>query len=85
MKTTVEIPDALFRNAKAFAARNGCTFREFLTQALEQRLRAATYAQSEQPWLRHCGVLKDIPASEYGRIEARIDEACEEVDDEEWE
>lgn len=37
MKTTVEIPDALFREAKAYAARNGIPLRE----VFERGLRAA--------------------------------------------
>lgn len=35
MKTTVEIPDPLFREAKAFAARNGIPMREMFERGLE--------------------------------------------------
>jgi hypothetical protein len=49
VKTTVEIPDPLFREAKAFAARHGYTFKEFLKQALEHQLRAVTYPNAKQP------------------------------------
>lgn len=39
MKTTVEIPDPLFRQAKQYAARHGLTLRELLTRGLEMALR----------------------------------------------
>ena len=35
MKTTVELPDALFREAKAYAARNGIPFREVMVRGLQ--------------------------------------------------
>lgn len=39
MKTTVEIPDPLFRRAKEFAARNGIPMREVFERGLEVVLR----------------------------------------------
>ena len=39
MKTTVELPDALFRQAKALAATRGVTLRRLFTEALEEQLR----------------------------------------------
>ena len=41
MKTTVEIPDPLFREAKAFAARNGIPMREMFERGLETILRGS--------------------------------------------
>jgi hypothetical protein len=41
VKTTVEIPDPLFREAKAFAARNGIPMREIFERGLETVLRGA--------------------------------------------
>lgn len=38
MKTTVEISDALLRDAKKFAAREGMTFRTLLERALRRAL-----------------------------------------------
>ncbi|MEO7652450.1 MAG: hypothetical protein ABIZ80_18455 [Bryobacteraceae bacterium] len=35
MKTTVEIPDALFRDAKAYAARNGLPLRSVIELGLQ--------------------------------------------------
>jgi hypothetical protein len=39
MKTTVEIPDALFRQAKEYAARHGIPLRRVIEQGLEMLLR----------------------------------------------
>jgi hypothetical protein len=38
MKTTLEIPDALFRKAKATAAQQGRTMKEYVTEALMEKL-----------------------------------------------
>ena len=38
MKTTVEIPDALFRDAKEYAARNGLPLREIVERGLRNVL-----------------------------------------------
>ena len=39
MKTTVEIPDALFRDAKAAAANRGVSLKVLLNEALQEKLR----------------------------------------------
>jgi hypothetical protein len=39
MKTTVEIPDSLFRDAKQYAAREGIPLREVFERGLQQVLR----------------------------------------------
>lgn len=38
MKTTIELPDDLFREAKATAARRGTALREFVREALAEKL-----------------------------------------------
>ena len=40
MRTTIEIPDSLFKEAKANAARRGMSLRALITDALEHELRA---------------------------------------------
>jgi hypothetical protein len=39
MKTRIEIPNELFREAKARAALEGCTLKDFVTEGLRLRLR----------------------------------------------
>src|ERR1700747_2145983 len=38
VKTTIELPEALFRRAKSMAAQEGVTLKKLLTEALESRL-----------------------------------------------
>ena len=40
MKTTLEIPDAIFRRAKSAAAERGIPLREFVTEAVRDKLAA---------------------------------------------
>lgn len=42
MKTTIELPDSLFRHAKATAALRKTTLKELITKALEREI--ATYS-----------------------------------------
>ena len=42
MKTTIELPDALFRQSKSLAAARGVTLKRFFTEALEEKLRHST-------------------------------------------
>ncbi|MFT6180283.1 MAG: hypothetical protein ACI9NQ_000514 [Paracoccaceae bacterium] len=38
MKTTIDLPDSLFRKAKVHAATNGISLKTFVTRAIEQSL-----------------------------------------------
>ncbi len=42
MKTTVEIPDALHRRAKSYAAQQGTTFKKLLIASLQSSLQSAS-------------------------------------------
>jgi hypothetical protein len=52
--TTLEIPDALFRKAKAKAAEQGIPLRQFVTEAVEDPLKAGTVS-GEKPWMQMAG------------------------------
>ena len=75
MKTTVELPDAAFRQAKALAAGRGITLKQFLTEALDDKLRRYAAGDdgtaSEAPWMAGFGELSDL-ARENRRIAAAI-------------
>ena len=45
VKTTLELPNALFRKVKATAAQQGRTMKEFVTEALTEKLAAKGKAQ----------------------------------------
>jgi hypothetical protein len=79
MKTTVELPDDLARRAKIEAATRGVTLKQILIEALEERLRRGN---AEPAWRAHAGALRDLQR-ETRRIQARIDEEFERIDDEE--
>lgn len=82
MKTTLEIPDAVFRRAKSKAAERGIPFREFVTQAVKDKL-ASEAKTSEKPWVKHMGKLKHL-RKETARINRLIAEDSERIDMEMW-
>jgi hypothetical protein len=82
VKTTLEIPDVLFRKAKAKAAADGIPLREFVTQAVAEKLTAKPAV--DKPWMKGFGGLKHLHA-ENVRIQKLIDEEFGKVEPEEWE
>ena len=82
MKTTLEIPDAVFRRAKSKAAERGVPLRQFVTEAVEDKLKMAS-ASEQKPWMKHMGKLKGLQ-KETSRINKAIEEAFEEVDEVMW-
>ena len=64
MKTTIELPDSMFRQAKALSAARGITLKRFFSEALEEKLgrcaedRNAT--NEKPPWMAGFGALSDI-------------------------
>jgi len=83
VKTTVEIPDSLFRKAKAQAAERGVPLRQFLTEALEDKVSVAA-SRGQKPWSKMAGRLKHLH-KETVRIQKLIDEEFEQIEPEDWE
>jgi dTDP-4-dehydrorhamnose 3,5-epimerase-like enzyme len=81
MKTTLEIPDFLFRRAKSVAAERGIPLRQLVTEAVQEKLK--TTAQ-DKPWMKHLGKLKGLH-KERKQIEKRVEETFEKIDREVWE
>jgi len=83
MKTTIEIPDPLFRKAKSRAAERGQSLKELMTEALQEKLAAqAVKARSSEPaWMRGFGKLRRL-RKETQRIQASIDEQFEVIESE---
>jgi hypothetical protein len=80
MKTTLEIPDRVFRRAKVQAARQGHTLRQFVTEALEEKLTPGKEpGAAGRPWMelfgagrKHGAALREIDRvieEEFGQIE----------------
>ncbi len=85
MKTTIEIPDPLFREAKATAARQGQSLKTFVTEAIRSRLaQRPGAAPPPRPWMKEFGGLKDL-RKESRRIAKVIEAEFEAVDPEGWE
>ena len=82
MKTTLEIPDSVFRRAKSVAAARGIPLREFVTEAVKDKLAAETRTGAK-PWLKHMGKLKHLH-KETLRINRLIEEDSEKIDAEMW-
>jgi hypothetical protein len=82
MKTTIEIPDPLFRKAKSKAAERGQTLKELVTEALQEKLAVPTGARAGEPeWMQGFGKLRRL-RRETARVQARIDEAFEVIEPE---
>ena len=80
MKTTLEIPDFLFRRAKSVAAERGIPLRQFVTEAVQEKLETTS---QDKPWMKHLGKLKHLH-KERKQIEKRVQEAFEQIDQELW-
>ena len=78
MKTTLEIPDVLFRRVKSKAAERSQTLKDFVNEALHEKLasRGATARPGEPEWMRGFGKLRQLH-KETARIQERIQEAFE--------
>lgn len=81
MKTTIELPDDLFREAKATAARRGTALRQFVREALEEKLsREQTPAKPSEGPREWPVPPPDVPLDELKRIHALIEEDSEQID-----
>ena len=81
MKTTIEIPDPQFRQAKSKAAERNQTLKEFVTEALQDKLavNASRLRPGEPEWMQAFGKLRRL-RRETARIQARINETFEVVE-----
>lgn len=82
MKTTLEIPDAVFRQAKSIAAQRGVALRAFVTEAVEEKLVRAS-RKEDKPWARLAGGLKHLH-KETERIDGIVHREFETIDPEDW-
>ena len=80
MKTTLEIPDSVFRKAKAKAAERGVPLRQFVTEAVEEKLNAGS-PSAPKPWMQMFGGLKHLK-KETARIQRLIDDEFEKIEPE---
>ena len=82
VKTTLEIPDAIFRRAKSVAAQRGVALRVFVTEAVEEKLAAASNKE-QKPWVPLAGGLKHLH-KETARINSMMKREFEQIEPEDW-
>jgi hypothetical protein len=78
MKTTLEIPDTVFRRAKSAAAERGIPLRELVTEAVKEKL-SQTRRTCEQPWMKAFGKLRHL-RKETAKINRIIRQEFEQVE-----
>ena len=83
MRTTLDLPDAALRRAKAAAADHGVTLQQFVAEALNEKLRRASASRpfagdADPPWMAGFGALADL-REENRRIEALIEDEFEKL------
>ena len=83
MKTTLEIPDALFHLVKSTAAVRGQTLKQFVNEALQEKLapQRSTAPPGEPEWMQGFGKLRRL-RKETARVQAKILAAFEVVEPE---
>lgn len=79
MKTTLEIPDPVFRRAKSLAAERGIPFRQLVTEAVQDKIKARS--NSDKPWMKSFGKLRHL-RKETERINQIIEEEFEQIEPE---
>lgn len=83
MKTTIDIPDELFRLAKARASLSGISLRQFVTDTLRAQLEheEKRARSTDPPWMKGFGGLADLGA-ETARIRGLIEDEFESIEPE---
>jgi hypothetical protein len=85
VKTTIELPDQLFREAKATAARRGTALKQFVQEALQEKLARESgtgiLRDAPKPWM----LVAPSPFSPEERrlFDEAIEEAFEQIDPDE--
>ena len=81
MKTTLEIPDDLFRRTKAEAALRGESLKDFVTDALQSHLARGADQAAPAGWR---SVFGKASREEIDHVDAVVAAELEKVDPDEW-
>ncbi len=82
MKTTIDIPDPLFRQVKVRAALKAQTMKAFVLEAILDKLQAEAAARDSQSGWR--SVFGKATAGSVEEIQAVIDAEFSQLDPEDW-
>ena len=85
MRTTIDLPDPLFREVKATAAMKGMRLKDYISEALQDKLNMKPNP-AEKPWMKFAGIAANDPEmlEELKRIEQIVDENFGQIEEEEW-
>jgi hypothetical protein len=85
MRTTIDLPDLLFREVKATAAHQGMHLKDYITEALLDKLAKKPVA-AEKPWMKFAGIAAQDPEmiAEMKRIEKVIEENFGQIEEDQW-
>ena len=83
MRTTFELPDQLFRKAKAAAALQGISLKDLFSQAITEKLKRISTPDKEKPWMAFYEKGGDY-ARELDKVENFIAAEFETIRDEDW-
>jgi hypothetical protein len=88
VKTTLEMPDALFRKAKATAAEQGISLKSLVTEAVREHLRrdlggASKNKPAAPAWMAAFGGLRHLH-KETKRINRVLQQEFEQIEEDEW-
>ncbi len=82
MKTTLDMPDALYRRIKSHAASRGLSVRQFVTDTLAEKIsKSARATNGEPPWMKVFGKAPRGAAREINRI---VEREFGQVDPADW-
>jgi Antitoxin ParD len=82
IKTTLEIPDDLFKRTKAMAAMRGESLKDFVMEALQKHLGNQTAGASSQRGWR--SVFGQAQQEEVETVDAVVAEELERIEPDEW-
>ena len=81
MKTTLEMPDTLFRRLKAHAAERGTSIKNIVNAAVARALSDPAKPSDRAGWRAAIGT---IPPSRLKKINQAIEDAFERIDPADW-
>lgn len=72
MKTTIDLPDLMFRKAKSTAAERGISLKTFIAEAVERILTHPAPQASDKPWMSAIEGVPKIQKSVVAGIAQRV-------------
>jgi Arc/MetJ family transcription regulator len=82
MKTTIDLPDDLYRETKALAALSGRTVKDLITELVRERVERERSSDTARGWRSAFG---KVPSRAAAKIQAVVDEEFSQVDLGQWE